>query len=135
MPGSDVLACLQICISHVIAGVQFFARLTVASCGGRSGYVGVDGSLPISKSRECMRWHVYRVRGCRSKLPKVLCSPRGAHSQRRDVIRVDDVVCQSRMIWIPNVQTFQYSPGLELPSIRFIGRVCGGGERKRVEDG
>src|ERR1035437_2650820 len=39
------------------------------------------------------------------------------------------------MIWILSVQAFQYSPGLELPSIRFIGRVCGGGEGKRVEDG
>src|ERR1035437_10619289 len=39
------------------------------------------------------------------------------------------------MIWILSVQAFQYSPGLELPSIRFIGRVGGGGEGQCVEDG
>src|SRR5229473_3107721 len=63
------------------------------------------------------------------------CSSDRPRSQRWKVVRVNDVMGQSRMIWVLYEQIFKNFPGLELPGISLIGRVGGCGEGQRVKDG
>src|SRR5258707_4734465 len=67
-----------------------------------------------------------------------MIAPSSSHRpgcQRWKVVRVNDVVGQSRMIWVLYEQVFKNFPGLELPGISLIGRIGGCGEGQRVEDG
>src|SRR5882724_261111 len=75
------------------------------------------------------------MRRRRGNLMIAPCSCHRPRSQRWKVVRVNDVVGQSRMIWVLYEQIFKNFPGLELPGISLIGRVGGCGEGQRVEDG
>src|ERR1700676_35127 len=129
-----VLGRLQIGVDQVVGGVQFFAGLPVAPSACRGGEVGLNGIRPVADSGKRMRWHVQRMRRRRSDLTVALCRPDRPRSQRGNVVRVNDVVSQSWMIWILNEQAFKYCAGLQLFRIRLIGGVGGGSKGQRIED-
>src|SRR6476661_4869248 len=58
-----------------------------------------------------------------------------SRSQRWNVIGVDDVVGQSRMIWILFKKLFQHCSGFELFCVSLIGWVGGSRESQGVKDG
>src|SRR5258708_23863228 len=81
-----------------------------------------------------MRRHVQGVRGGSCDRMIVQGSVNGPHSQWRNVIRVDDVVDQSRMSWILVKQFLEHCSSVELSGISLVGRISGCGERQRVEN-
>jgi hypothetical protein len=93
-----VLATLEIGIDGIIAGVQLLRSFVIALCSGHGGDVAVDRILPIAGAGKSMRRHVQGVRRIGRNLGVTTRRIQRARSERRDVVGVNDVVREARVI-------------------------------------
>ena len=90
--------------------------------------------LPHADAREGVRRHVQRVRRRGRDRRVALRGETRAGSERGDVVGVDDVVRESRVIGLLRPERLEDPPRLDLLRVRLVRRQRRGDERDRVED-
>ena len=100
----------------------------MAADGVDGGAVGLDGLPPVPSPREDVGRHVERVR---RRWRDRGVPPRGGESllgDRRVIVTVDEVVRDTRVLWLGGEDLLEDRRGLQLVGVRLVGR-----ERRRVE--
>src|SRR5687768_2147652 len=82
--------------------------------------IGLDRLAPQADAGERVRRHVKRVRGGWSYGCVALGSPRGFRCERGIVVRVNDVMRQTRVLGLLLPEPLEQRPCLLLAGVRFV---------------
>ena len=115
-----VLSGLQVGVNLVVAGMQFFCRLTFAPRRRCRRDIAVDGFLPVAHARKGVRWHVQRMRRIRRNFRITPRRHERPSRQRRHVVSMDNVVRQSRMLRLLLEQFLQNRARLQPPRVGLV---------------
>ena len=134
-----VLAELQVGVDREVVLVEpqdraGHALRRVLLGGGRRQQVRLDRVLPVTEHREDVRGHVQGMWRRRRDLGIAAGGREPAHGQRREVIGVDNVVGDARMVGLLDEHLLENRSRLELPHVRLVSVIYRLVEGERVED-
>ena len=135
LASGPILPGLQVRIHLVVERVELLGDRLVPARGLGRGQVGVDRVLPVPDACERVRGHVQRMRRRRRDLRVARGGVERLWGERGDVVAVNQVVGQARMIRLRLEERLEDRAGGQLVLVSLVAGQRRLGQRQRVEHG
>ena len=100
--------------------MQLIGRFLVGLGNPRGVRVRIDRLLPVANAREDVRGHVQGVRRIGRHLRVAPCGRQALLGQRRRVVEVNEIVRDTRMVWLPIPDLLEDRRTLELIGVGLV---------------